>query len=97
MFTSFSPSPSSSLLLPPGDGASNNMILQLEGKDWFAFEAAPHLASLLRCAREGIALVLNTGLAKGGGKIGRLPDTHVQFLKGLHVFLESSTVFENLN
>lgn len=63
MFTSFSPSPSSSLLLPPGDGASNNMILQLEGKDWFAFEAAPHLASLLQCAREGIALVLNTGLA----------------------------------
>ena len=82
-------------LLPPGD--SNNMILQLEGKDWFAFETVPHLASLLQCAREGIALVLNTGLAKGGGRIGRLPGAHVQFLKGLNVFLESSTVFENLD
>jgi len=71
-------------------------VLQLEGKDWFAFETSPNLASLLQCAREAISLVMNTGLAKGGGRIGRLPDTHVQFLKGLKVFLESSTTFDTL-
>jgi len=61
-------------------------VLQLERKDWFAFKTSAKLASLLQCAREAITLVLNTGLAKGGGRIGRLPDTHVQFLKGLKVF-----------
>jgi len=71
-------------------------VLQLEGKDWFAFKTSPNLASLLQCAREAITLIMNTGLAKGGGRIGRLPDSHIQFLKGLKVFLESSTTFDTL-